>query len=420
MGRADRLWVPGNRLQLLENGEQFYPAVFGAIERARHEVLLETFILFEDKVGWGLHAVLLAAARRGVHVTVTVDDWGSPDLTAAFLDPLVEAGVAFRFFDPTHRLLRRFTALRRLHRKLVVVDGEVAYVGGINYSADHLGDFGPEAKQDYAVEVAGPVVAHIHRFACTVARRTHERTPWRERWQRRRQPVCEEKGALPEQGQAEVLFVTRDNGRHPTDIEREYRLAIRSARSRIVIANAYFFPGYRLIRDLKQAAKRGVDVRLILQGQPDMAIVKFAARTLYPHLLGAGVSIYEYCRRPLHGKVALVDDAWSTVGSSNLDPLSLSLNLEANVVIRDRGFNASLAQNLDGLMREHCKRMDPEHARRPSAWRSMLSMLSFHAMRLFPRLAGMLPRHRPRIVDASGEAVHPLVDEPAQAPRKAA
>ena len=180
MGRADRKWVPGNRLQLLENGEHFYPAVFGAIENARREVLLETFILFEDKVGWQLHAVLLAAARRGVHVTVTVDDWGSPDLTPAFLDPLVEAGVAFRFFDPAHRLLRRFTALRRLHRKLVVVDGQVAYVGGINYSADHLGDFGPEAKQDYAVELLGPIVEDIHRFALRAIRpaRLPAATPW--------------------------------------------------------------------------------------------------------------------------------------------------------------------------------------------------------------------------------------------------
>lgn len=408
MGRDDRRWVAGNRLELLENGEAFYPRVFGAIESAQREVLLETFILFEDKVGWQLHAVLLAAAQRGVQVTVTVDDWGSPDLTPAFLDPLVAAGVAFRFFDPAHRLLRRFTAFRRLHRKLLVVDGQVAFIGGINYSADHLGDFGPEAKQDYAVAIEGPAVDEIHRFAAAVARRQHERMPWRTQlragwdrrpWHRRVQPP-----APDAQGGAEVLFVTRDNGRHPTDIERQYRLAIRAAKQRIVIANAYFFPGYRLIRDIKQAAGRGVDVRLILQGQPDMAVVKFAARTLYPYLLGAGVSIYEYCRRPLHGKVALVDDHWATVGSSNLDPLSLALNLEANVVIRDRGFNACLSENLEGLMREHCKRMDPEHARRPNAWRSALSMLAFHAMRLFPRLAGMLPQHRPRIVQAGAPA----------------
>ena len=141
---------------------------------------------------------------------------------------------------------------------------------------------------------------------------------------------------------------------HTNDIERHYRAAIRSARERIVIANAYFFPGYRLIKELRRAARRGVDVRLILQGEPDMPIVKTAASMLYHHLLHAGVRIYEYCERPLHGKVALMDDRWSTVGSSNLDPLSLSLNLEANVVVRDAAFNALLYERLDHLMQHSC------------------------------------------------------------------
>jgi cardiolipin synthase len=146
----------------------------------------------------------------------------------------------------------------------------------------------------------------------------------------------------------------RDNRRHMDDIERHYRIAIRAAKKRIVIANAYFFPGYRFIKELKRAARRGVDVRLILQGEPDMPFVKTAASMLYHHLLRAGVKIYEYCERPLHGKVALMDDEWATVGSSNLDPMSLSFNLEANVIIRDRAFNQTLSANLDKLMCNAC------------------------------------------------------------------
>src|SRR5690606_37234668 len=145
-------------------------------------------------------------------------------------------------------------------------------------------------------------------------------------------------------GEAAAIFVTRDNGRHRNDIEQHYLAAIRSARSEILIANAYFFPGYRLLRELRNAARRGVRVGLVLQGEPDMPMVRAASKLLYDYLLSAGVEIHEYCQRPLHGKVAIVDEDWSTVGSSNLDPLSLSLNLEANVVIRDRAFNACLGE----------------------------------------------------------------------------
>ena len=194
------------------------------------------------------------------------------------------------------------------------------------------------------------------------------------------------------------MFVTRDNRHHTNDIERHYRAAIRSARERIVIANAYFFPGYRLIKELRRAARRGVDVRLILQGEPDMPIVKTAASMLYHHLLHAGVRIYEYCERPLHGKVALMDDRWSTVGSSNLDPLSLSLNLEANVVVRDAAFNALLYERLDHLMQHSCKQIDTaDLASEWSGWRLVRSFFIFHLMRWYPSLLGWLPRHVPRL-----------------------
>jgi cardiolipin synthase len=164
-----------------------------------------------------------------------------------------------------------------------------------------------------------------------------------------------------------------------------------------VIANAYFFPGYRFIREMRRAARRGVDVRLILQGQPDMAIVKTAASLLYEHLSGAGVRIFEYCDRPLHGKVALVDDEWSTVGSSNLDPLSLALNLEANVIIRDRPFNAHLHERLTDLMDNSCRSIELPAKSRWARLRLLRSYLVFHLMRWFPTWVGWLPRHEPTI-----------------------
>ena len=386
-------WIAGNDFRLLENGEEFFPRVFDSIANAQREVVLETFILFEDKVGLALRDALLAAARRGVKIDVMVDGFGSPDLSHEFLHSLTSAGVRFRVYDPGHRLMGvRYGWLRRMHRKIVVVDGERAFVGGINYSADHLGDFGPEAKQDYAVEITGPLVGHIHRFALHAIAVGGQGG----RWLRRRIAAIPSE-PLPATGGADAFFVTRDNHRHTNDIERQYRAAIRAARQRVVIANAYFFPGYRLIQEMRRAAKRGVQVDLILQGQPDMPIVKIAATMLYHHLLHAGVRIHEYCDRPLHGKVAVMDDSWSTVGSSNLDPLSLSLNLEANVVIRDKAFNNRLHEKLAFLMQHSCKRIQTENLETEwSVWRLVRSFFVFHFMRWYPIAATWLPNPRKR------------------------
>jgi cardiolipin synthase len=390
-------WIGGNRIELLENGEQFFPRVFEAIRQARHEAIVETFILFEDKVGLQLHAAMREAAQRGVKVDLMIDGFGSPDLSREFIEGLTSVGVKVRVFDPGARFMgQRLNVFRRMHRKIVVIDGERAFVGGINYSADHLMDFGPKAKQDYAVELTGPIVGEIHQFVLRAIALGGKGAGWFRRRLKLAPPVKQS-----HEGDAELMFVTRDNRRHTNDIERHYRAAIRSAKERIVIANAYFFPGYRLIKELRRAARRGVDVRLILQGEPDMPIVKTAASMLYHHLLHAGVRIYEYCERPLHGKVALMDDKWSTVGSSNLDPLSLSLNLESNVVVRDAAFNGVLWERMDHLMQHSCKQVQASDlASEWSGWRLVRSFFVFHAMRWYPALLGRLPRHVPRLTPA--------------------
>ena len=382
----DQRWKPGNRISLLENGEEFFPRVFAAIAAAEREVLIETFILFEDKVGKELQQVLIAAGQRGVEIHVTVDGYGSPDLSGEVIGALTAAGVCLHVFDPRPRLLgMRTNVFRRMHRKLVAIDGRLAFVGGINFAADHLADFGPGAKQDYAVEVEGPVATDIHRFARGALEAVGER--WRWWWG----------GARAATAGAQALLVTRDNGDHRTDIEWHYRAAIRSAHRELSIANAYFFPGFRLLRDIRNAARRGVSVRLILQGQPDMPIAQLGARTLYDYLLGAGVRIYEYCQRPLHGKVALADGDWATVGSSNLDPLSLSLNLEANLMIRDREFNGELRARLEQLIEHDCREVGPEHVPRRTLGRVLLGLVVFHFLRRFPAWAGWLPAHTPRV-----------------------
>ena len=385
-------WQSGNRVELLENGEAYFPKVFDAMRQAQREILLETFILFEDKVGHELQGILIEAAQRGVKVVVSLDGFGCGELSPAFLATLAEAGVMVQMFDPASKTLGiRTNWFRRLHRKIVVVDASVAFIGGINFSADHLADFGPEAKQDYAVQVIGPAVADLHHFALAQSGR-QVRT--RRGWRRRRERPSPWSG---EKGDGWVRLIYRDNIQHRDDIEEAYIHALSQARQRAVIANAYFFPGYRLLREIRNAARRGVHVQLIMQGQPDVLLAKLAARMLYDYLLKDGVVIHEYCQRPLHGKVALVDDEWSTVGSSNLDPLSLALNLEANVLIRDRDFNQQLYERLETLARDHCQTMPAKRKPRLWLWRLTVGFLVFHVMRHFPALTGWLPAHKPRL-----------------------
>lgn len=382
-------WRNGNKLKLLENGEAFFPRVFGAIQRAERTILLETFILFEDDVGNALHRALLAAAQRGVKIEVMVDGYGSHDLSREFVNSLTAEGVRFIYYDPRPLVMgMRTNVFRRLHRKIVVVDEIIAFVGGINFSDEHNTEYGPQAKQDYAVEVKGPIVADITAYVQQAIGSEHVTRRW---WGGRSHRLAV--NATP--GNAQVLFVYRDNDEHRDDIEQHYLDMLRSAKQDVIIANAYFFPGYRLLREMRSAAQRGVRVRLIVQGEPDMPIVKVGAELLYNYLVDAGVEVYEYIRRPLHGKIAVQDQQWSTVGSSNLDPLSLSLNLEANLIIYDRDFNQTLRDNLEKLLAEDCLRVQEDRLPPRTWWQLTKSVVVFHFLRHFPAIAGWLPAHTP-------------------------
>ena len=386
-GRDDFQWRGGNAVALLENGEAYFERAFAAIAQAREEVLLETFILFEDKVGNRLHALLVEAATRGVQVDVLVDGFGSPHFSDDFLASLTRSGVRLRSFDPRRPVLGMRTHwFRRMHRKLLVVDGTTAFVGGINYSVDHLAECGPKSKQDYAVELRGPVVADIRSFVKTAIATRGMGEPWR---------APREPEPIPAAGQARVQFALRDNRRHRTAIEREYRRVIRGARSEVIIANAYFFPGYGFLRDLRRAARRGVRVVIVIQGQPDVPMILSAARALYRYLLDAKVELFEFCETQFHGKVALVDGDWATVGSSNLDPLSLALNLEANVFVDDPDFNRDLRARMQALL-ARCTAVDPAQVPRNTWWQRLTRPLLFHVLRRFPGWAGWLPAHVPR------------------------
>ena len=378
-------WQEGNQVELLINGEEYYPRVFDCIRNAKKEVLLETFIIFDDSVGNRLKAALLEAARRGVRIEIIVDGYGTADLPEEYINELADVGVHIRMFDPKPRLLgMRTNVFRRLHRKIVVVDGEIAFIGGINFSDEHMRDFGEMSKQDYALEIRGPVVEDARRSSLAILRDWAHVTD-----------LPEIARAETSAGQAKALLAIRNNNGNRDDIEKQYLQALRAAKHRALITNAYFLPSYRLMRELRRTARRGVKVTLILQGHPDLRWARALTSLIYNYLLRHGVIIHEYCRRPLHGKVALVDDEWCTVGSSNLDPLSLSLNLEANLIIRDRALNGKLYDHLTSLADSDCQVITEKIAVRGYWWRMPLSFACFHFLRHFPAIAGILPAHTP-------------------------
>lgn len=402
-------WRDNNDLHLLINGEEYFPRVFAAMSQARHEILLETFIIFADPVGNELKAVLLEAVGRGVRVEVTVDGFGSEGLPPEYVSELVQAGVKLRMFDPKPRRLgMRTNIFRRLHRKIVVVDGELAFVGGINFAEEHLVRSGPMAKQDYAVEIRGPAVRDVHRASTELLAQFAEAE-----WLPTRPPGNPDTAT----GTACVALAVRDNGEHRTDIEQQYLEAIGRARRKIILAHAYFFPSYRLLRALRQAACRGVEVLLILQGRPDQPWTRMFSTLLYNYLLRDGVKIYEYCQRPLHGKVAVVDEEWVTVGSSNLDPLSLWLNLEANLIIRHPPLNMQLSQHLYSLAKSQCQSVTLANTTPGYLWRAPLIFLCFHLLRYFPAIAGFLPAHTPTLKpleadQVDGQTIHHSEERP--------
>jgi cardiolipin synthase A/B len=344
-------FLDGNRIDLLRNGEQYFPALEREIDAAASEIYLEAYIFEADATGDRIAQALMRAARRGVAVHLLVDGFGSRLFAQNLLPRLLEAGVQSLVFRPGISLFKfRRTRLRRLHRKLAVIDGKVGFCGGINIIDDVDGGGPVHPRLDYAVRVQGPLLADMG----ASVRAEWIRAAWtnmRRRWASPNVPRPD----APAAGDRRAAFLVRDNFRHRHDIERAYLGAIRSAKSEVVIANAYFLPGKRFRRALLGAKHRGVRVVLLLQGRVEYLLVHYATRALYHQLLDAGVEIHEYQRSFLHAKVAVIDGRWATVGSSNIDPVSLLLAREANVVVEDEDFARELRDSLQTAIASSAK-----------------------------------------------------------------
>ncbi|HEY0823560.1 MAG TPA: cardiolipin synthase ClsB [Ramlibacter sp.] len=362
----------GHHLQLLEGSRAFFPALIAAIDASVREVLVETYIFDFTGSGAEVAYALERAARRGVLVRLVIDGFGTPELPPFWQMRFDESRVQWALYSRTGAFGLLWPGQwRRLHRKLCVVDETVGFCGGINVLDDfHDPNHGPlvSPRLDFAIRVEGPLVQQMRatmqrQWSRIEAVGQLRRAQWSgafERWRAAR-VHAPPPPAAPRQGDSNVraALLLRDNLRNRAAIERSYLRAIGRAREEIIIANAYFVPGGRMRRALVNAARRGVAVHLLIQGRYEYFMQYYASRPVFGALLRAGAHIHEYAPSFLHAKVAVIDGHWATVGSSNLDPLSLLLAREANVVVDDQRFARRLRERLLHAMVHEGRRMDP-------------------------------------------------------------
>ena len=356
------IFTAHNRFALLQNGEAYFPALVEAIDAARTDIYFETYIFSLDEVGSAVRDALKRAASRGVGVRVITDWWGTGHILGRMLEEsLREDGVEHHAFNPW--FLR---GIVRTHRKICVVDGRIAFVGGINVISDYRYDYGDDRalrfpRWDFAVRVEGPLVAHIYQEMLAQWARTG-RINLLDRLHRFRLPRTKLQRVVGKPGLAG--FVVRDNLHNRRTIQRSYQRALGVARKRVFIVTPYFAPARRFCVALAHAVARGVEVHILL-GVGEFRMQDAVAQSFYPRLLRKGVKLYEYRKTQLHAKVAVIDDVWATVGSSNVDGISLFINHEANVFVREAAFAQDLRQHIEIALGESVEIQPDDFANRP-------------------------------------------------------
>lgn len=375
----------GNQIKLLRNGSEYFPALASVILAAQRVVHLQTYIYALDETGLLIGNALMQAARNGVEVNVLLDGFGSKELPKSYVYTLEQTGVQVMFYRPKiSPWTLKTRRLRRLHRKVAVIDDQIGFVGGINVIDDqHVPNQTPP-RVDYALQITGPVVVemidNVNQLWRSMAWLNLQRVKQHMEDGKKQAAVHVATGGM------KAAYVIRNNVLHRRDIETAYLDAINQATSEILIANAYFLPGKRFRNALVAAAKRGVSVKLLLQGRKEYFLM-FATHAFYPYFLRTGVEIYEYRKSFMHSKVAVIDSDWATVGSSNIDPFSLLLSLEANVVVLDAQFAAELKQEIVTSI-QHAYRITPDTWAHESRIKRLLSWAAYGLVKFFLGVIG--------------------------------
>jgi cardiolipin synthase len=359
----------GNKVVLLQDGPATFRAMFEAIAAAKESIHMETYIIEDDEVGRKFAAALVAKQAQGVQVRLVYDSVGASHVPREFFQRLADGGVSVLEFNPVNPLTARkgWDVNQRDHRKLLVVDGRVAFVGGINISSVYSGSSftaaskrrpgGSPQWRDTHLMMEGPVVADFQRlFLATWEKQKGESLPPRNDF-----PAPLARGA-------EVVRAIGSSPDEPYSLIYATLLsAIGAAETSVHLTNAYFVPDPQMLAALTAAAQRGVDVRLILPGHTDSWLVFHAGRSYYAQLLAGGVKIYERSNALLHAKTAVIDGVWSTVGSTNLDWRSFLYNDEVNAVVLGQEFGAQMQAMFDADIAASIPMTSESWNRRPLA-----------------------------------------------------
>jgi cardiolipin synthase len=356
--------LAGNAARLLVDGREAYPAMLSAIGQAEHSIVLESYIFCPDEAGQRFLAALVERALGGISVRVLVDGVGSMDTPASFWQPLIAAGGRVAVYSPVGSLWRVRSNWVRDHRKLLVVDDTVGFLGGLNISNTYAPvEWGGGAWHDVHARIAGPAA---HALAVLFNRTWRQIT--KEDWSRwLLHPVVVGDTSMQ-------ILEGRLTRRH--SVRQAYLHAIRNAQATIRITNAYCIPDRSVRRALREARARGVRVQLLLAGRTDLRSVQLAGRYLYRRLLSWGVEIYEWTDRVLHAKTAVVDGRWCSIGSYNLDRRSLLHNLEANIACVDAGLGAALEAQFAGDL-ARSRPIDPARWHRRPAVQKLLEVFFY-------------------------------------------
>ncbi len=364
-------------LQLIFSGTDFFEKLSGIIDSAEKEIHLQTYIFAEDGTGKSIAEKLKQAAKKGVKVFVLADAFGSNELSKNFIREMQEAGINFRLFSPLFSSESIYLG-RRLHHKAIVGDSRIALVGGLNIADKYRGTDGELPWLDYAVLLEGTICAYLSALCERIFRRKNI-------------PVQAGINDSAAAGEHYLRFRRNDWARRKNEIHHSYREALAGAQRSIVIMASYFLPGYHFRKLINRASRRGVQIKIILAGKSDVPWIKSAEKYLYHFLLDKGVHIYEWPGSVLHGKVAVTDNEWMTIGSYNINHLSHYLSIELNVDIKDPEFIAAFNRHLGETISSKCIEIDP--GKIPSTvWERFKYSFAYHFYRLLIRL--FLPRRK--------------------------
>jgi cardiolipin synthase len=368
----------GHYIELLQSGEPFFNSVEKIIDEAKSFIHFHAYIIDEDETGIRIVDALIRAAKRGVRTYLLLDAFGTKYLSESFINSIESAGILFRFFSPTF-MTKDFHLSLRMHSKVVLADGRVAIIGGMNFADRYHGTSSKKAWLDFAVLIKGPECAHIlsilkklwNKAFIPKAERSHETF---------HDPVYYKENIK--------LKVLQNNWyRNRIEILRAYRSAFKYSQKRMIIFNSYFLPGRNERKLLRNASLRGVDIKIVLSAESDAPVFKRATGFLYDFILRNNIRIYEYLPSNLHAKVATVDGNWCTIGSYNMNHVSDYASIEMNVNILDEGFAKKFEGILLNIIEKDCRQITVEEYNRRRTWFSNLSgWFSYQMIRLMMRI----------------------------------